>query len=119
MPSGGLASPTGREPHQTREPWHPPCHGGKPPASIHVSRAPCAPAALYLVLGAVFHLWHPGWLIFLTIPLHYMRPKNRLEQLCNPIMVTLIYLILGFFFHLWHPGWLVFLAIPLGAAANK
>ena len=48
-----------------------------------------------------------------------MRPKNRLEQLCNPIMVTLIYLILGFFFHLWHPGWLVFLAIPLGAAANK
>jgi multidrug efflux pump subunit AcrB len=75
--------------------------------------------ALYLVLGAVFHLWHPGWLIFLTIPLHYMRPKNRLEQLCNPIMVTLIYLILGFFFHLWHPGWLVFLAIPLGAAANK
>ena len=75
--------------------------------------------ALYLVLGAVFHLWHPGWLIFLTIPLHYMRPKNRLEQLCNPIMVTLIYLVLGFFFHLWHPGWLVFLAIPLGAIANK
>ena len=54
--------------------------------------------ALYLVLGAVFHLWHPGWLIFLTIPLHYM--------------------LLGFFFNLWHPGWLVFLAIPLGAIAN-
>mgnify|MGYP004673098131 FL=1 len=74
--------------------------------------------ALYLVLGAVFHLWHPGWLIFLTIPLHYMHPKNRLEQLSNPILVTLIYLVLGFFFNLWHPGWLVFLAIPLGAIAN-
>ena len=64
------------------------------------------------------HLWHPGWLIFLTIPLHYMHPKNRLEQLSNPILVTLIYLVLGFFFNLWHPGWLVFLAIPLGAIAN-
>ena len=47
-----------------------------------------------------------------------MHPKNRLEQLSNPILVTLIYLVLGFFFNLWHPGWLVFLAIPLGAIAN-
>ena len=74
---------------------------------------------LYLVLGFVFHLWHPGWLVFLTIPLHYMKPKNRLEQLCNPVMIVLIYLVLGFFFHLWHPGWLIFFAIPLGAIANS
>ena len=73
---------------------------------------------LYLVLGAVFGLWHPGWLLFLCIPLHYMHPKTRLEQLCNPVMIVLIYLVLGFFFDLWHPGWLVFLAIPLGAIAN-
>lgn len=74
---------------------------------------------LYLVLGFVFHLWHPGWLVFLTIPLHYMRPRNTLEQLCNPVMITLIYLVLGFFFNLWHPGWLIFFAIPLGAIANS
>lgn len=24
---------------------------------------------LYLVLGFVFNLWHPGWLIFLLIPI--------------------------------------------------
>ncbi len=74
--------------------------------------------ALYLVLGSVFGLWHPGWLVFLTIPLHYMHPRTRLQQLCNPVMVTLIYLVLGFFFHLWHPGWLIFLVIPLGAIAD-
>lgn len=78
---------------------------------------------LYLVLGACFDLWHPGWLVFLTIPLHYMKPRNRIEQLCNPVMVTLIYLVLGFFFDMWHPGWLVFLIIPLGGylshEANK
>ena len=45
LPSGGLASPTGREPHQTREPRGLSPSGGKTPASIHVSRAPCAPMA--------------------------------------------------------------------------
>lgn len=25
----------------------------------------------YLWLGIMFHLWHPAWLIFLTIPLYY------------------------------------------------
>lgn len=25
----------------------------------------------YLIIGFAFHLWHPGWLIFLLIPLYY------------------------------------------------
>lgn len=28
-------------------------------------------ALIYLVLGFVFGLWHPGWVIFLTIPFYY------------------------------------------------
>lgn len=74
---------------------------------------------LYLVLGSMFNLWHPGWLLFLTIPLFYMQPQTPLQKLCNPVMITLIYLVLGFFFHLWHPGWLVFLAIPAAAVVGK
>ena len=74
---------------------------------------------LYLVLGFLFGLWHPGWLLFLTIPLFYMKPTNTLERWFNPVMITLIYLVLGFFFHLWHPGWLIFLAIPAAAILNK
>ena len=74
---------------------------------------------LYLFLGCVFNLWHPGWLLFLTIPLFYMRPQTTMQKLCNPVMVTLIYLVLGFFFGLWHPGWLVFLAIPAAAIVEK
>ena len=74
---------------------------------------------LYLVLGIFFHLWHPGWLLFFTIPIYYMRPKNMLQKLCNPVTITLIYLILGLYFHLWHPGWLVFLAIPIAAILSK
>ena len=74
---------------------------------------------LYLVLGFWFNLWHPGWLLFFTIPLFYMRPKTPLQKLCNPVMITLIYLVLGFFFNLWHPGWLIFLAVPAAAIVDK
>ena len=44
-PDGGLHTPTNRKLHQTGEPWHPSCHGGKTPAKPHVSLRPCAPAA--------------------------------------------------------------------------
>jgi hypothetical protein len=74
---------------------------------------------LYLLLGFAFNLWHPGWLLFLTIPLYYMKPKNEAERWLNPVMITLIYLVLGFFFNLWHPGWLIFLAIPASAMIKK
>ena len=70
---------------------------------------------LYLVLGFFFNQWHPGWLVFLTIPLHYMPEKEkRLPYLLgNPVMVALVYLVLGFYFNLWHPGWMIFLLIPI------
>ncbi len=25
----------------------------------------------YLVMGFLLHLWHPGWLVFLIIPIYY------------------------------------------------
>lgn len=69
----------------------------------------------YLLLGFVFHMWHPGWIIFLTIPLIYLKESDRtpVRLLGNPVMVTIIYLLLGTICNLWHPGWLVFLLIPL------
>lgn len=69
----------------------------------------------YLVLGFVFHQWHPGWIIFLTIPLFYLPESERqpLRLLGNPVMITIIYLLLGTMCNLWHPGWLIFLLIPL------
>ena len=82
---------------------------------------PALVSFLYLVLGFVFHLWHPGWIIFLTIPLYYL-PKSEsspLKLLTNPVMILIIYLLLGFQCHLWHPGWLIFFAIPLLNGASK
>ena len=71
--------------------------------------------AAYLVLGFVFHAWHPGWIIFLTVPLFYLPDSDctPVRLLGNPIVITIIYLLLGTVCHLWHPGWLIFLLIPL------
>jgi transcriptional regulator with XRE-family HTH domain len=76
---------------------------------------PVLVAVAYLVLGFVFHLWHPGWIIFLTIPLFYLPESQRqpVRLLGNPVMITIIYLLLGTMCNWWHPGWLVFLLIPL------
>ena len=41
-PDGGLYRPTSGNPHQTGEPWHPSCHGGKTPAKPNVFLRPCA-----------------------------------------------------------------------------
>jgi len=80
---------------------------------------PTAISLLYLVLGFGFGLWHPGWLVFLTIPLNYIHFHSWRERLTHPVTVTLIYLILGFFFDLWHPGWLIFFVIPLVFAGRR
>ena len=53
MPNGGLRYTSGREPHQTGEPWHLSCHGGKTPAKLHVSRA--APRPMGAEWGAGGH----------------------------------------------------------------
>ncbi len=45
-PDGGLHTPINRKSHQTREPWHLSCHGGKTPAKPYVSLRPCAPTPL-------------------------------------------------------------------------
>lgn len=68
---------------------------------------------LYLVLGFGFGLWHPGWLVFLTIPMHYMHFRSRWERFTDPVMITLIYLAIGCIFGIWHPTWMLFLLIPL------
>jgi len=76
---------------------------------------------LYLAAGFLFNLWHPTWLIFLTIPVYYemvatlkqKNTKNKWYVFPYPILVFLVYLTAGFLFHIWHPTWLLFLTIPV------
>ena len=71
----------------------------------------------YLILGGVFNLWHPGWIVFLFIPvllslidaIYFKRPND----FCFPVVVVIAYLFIGFEFSGWHPYWFLFLLIPV------
>ncbi len=81
---------------------------------------------IFLCLGMFFDLWHPGWLVFLAIPLfHYVVPNNRRRGNSEkatgwrlfpyPILAVIIFLLLGFLFDGWVYAWLIFLTIPIWA----
>ena len=79
---------------------------------------------IYLCLGIFWDLWHPGWLIFLIIPLFHVavKPKMRNGKRVSPwmlfpypILATAIFLLVGFLFDGWAYAWLIFLTIPVWA----
>ena len=72
---------------------------------------------IYIVIGACFDLWHPGWLIFLLIPIistfiHAVRMRNA-DLFAYPVLVVLVFLYVGLVHDIWHPTWVVFLTIPV------
>lgn len=72
---------------------------------------------LYIAIGVGWNAWHPGWLLFLLVPIWHslVAAVERKNANCfaYPVFVTLVYLCLGFFGFFWHPGWVVYLTIPL------
>lgn len=71
----------------------------------------------YFIIGCIWNAWHPGWLLFLLIPIWYSLvesiEKKNAHCFAYPVLATLIFLILGIFWFAWHPGWVVFLTVPL------
>lgn len=72
---------------------------------------------IYMIIGCVFHVWHPGWLLFLLIPIWHSLieaiEKADCRKFAYPVFATLLFLCIGIFWGFWHPGWVVFLTIPL------
>ena len=83
---------------------------------------PVLVALIYALMGALANMWHPGWILFLTVPIYYTALRknefsiNRIEF---PLLITPIYLMLGFIWNLWHPGWVLFLTVPLYYSLRK
>ena len=78
-----------------------------------IAATPMCCLIIFLLLGFCFGAWHPGWLIFLMIPvMPFLLGMKRLRNVF-PLFAAIIYLILGFGFSLWHPGWIIFLTVPV------
>ena len=72
---------------------------------------------IYILIGFIFSLWHPGWVIFLLIPCWYtlvdsFRKKNA-GEFAYPVFITFIYILLSDIFSIWHPLWILYLTIPV------
>lgn len=72
---------------------------------------------VYILVGTFWHAWHPGWILFLIIPLWYslisaVEYKN-MNYFAYPVLTTIIYLLLGCFYDLWYYGWVIYLTIPI------
>ncbi len=65
---------------------------------------------IYLGVGFVWDLWHPGWVLFLVAAAFSDFSINNKRSYVMPVTI-LLYSGLGLAFELWHPGWLLF---PLG-----
>ena len=68
---------------------------------------------IYLVLGFAAAQWHPGWIIFLTVPIYKALTEDPIEEFPWSILVTIVYLLIGFTSGAWHPWWILYLTMPV------
>ena len=86
-----------------------------------VSATPLISLFVFLILGCCFDMWHPGWIVFLAIPIVPVilySFGNGFKKNFNSILslvISLGYLIVGICFGIWHPTWIAFLLIPICA----
>lgn len=100
-------------------------HKEKEPATLFDKLFPLI--ITFLFLGTIpLHLAHPGWTLFLLIPLYYTTKeaikKRNPMVFCYPVFCVLVYCVIGGFLDVFIPSlsdnwygfmWLIFLTIPL------
>lgn len=76
---------------------------------------------VYILIGILWNLWHPGWILYITIPVYYSiakwakgrRRRSFWKAFPYPVFLVCLFLLLGTVWQLWHPAWTLFLTIPL------
>ena len=78
----------------------------------------------YALIGFKYGLWHPGWLVFLLIPITgiiFDLIKGKPDSVVGlaAILAAIVFFVLGFTLGAWHIAWLVFLLIPITAIVRN
>ena len=90
-----------------------------------IALSPFVATIIFFILGFGFDLWHPGWLIFIIIPVVSIimsmgkTKEDHLTTALSPFFAITTFLILGFGYDLWHPSWMIFLIIPVLGVWNS
>ncbi|XMB85993.1 DUF1700 domain-containing protein [Mycoplasmatota bacterium WC44] len=88
-----------------------------------VAISPFIATVIFMLLGFIWDLWHPGWLVFLMIPILGVVTSTKLKPITlltalSPFITTLIFFTYASITDVWHPTWIVFLFIPLIGILN-
>lgn len=73
----------------------------------------------FFILGFCFNLWHPGWVVFLFIPVGetilnmFTKKGKALIMSITVVVCFIVFMVLGLGWNLWHPGWLIFMLLPI------
>ena len=77
-----------------------------------VAIMPFLTTIVFFLLGNLLNAWHPGWLVFLLIPLASILSRKKTDKNALIFWVILIIFILsGTFYNAWAPAWALFLII--------
>ena len=80
-----------------------------------IAATPLICVIIFLLLGFVGNLWHPGWVVFFLIPLVPVFLGVKKIKNVYTVVCALLYIMMGIIWDLWHPGWIIFLTIPVVA----
>ena len=71
----------------------------------------------FMLLGLLLDMWHPGWLIFMLIPIYHSLVSaifaRKPSYFAYPVLCALVYLAIGFLLHEWLIPVVIFLTIPV------
>lgn len=94
-----------------------------PGLAKHLLRFPyiIVAALVFVALGFYGKIWHPGWLVFLSVPAYYFTAfaffaptkKKILKRIPVYYFAAALYLTLGILGNFWAQAWFIFLLIPL------
>ena len=78
---------------------------------------PIIAIVVYLLLGLLWGLWHPGWIVFLCIPVIESlidAIKNKdIEDFEYTVFVLVMYFTFSHIYDLYGTLWILFLSIPI------
>ena len=68
---------------------------------------------VFLAVGFCFDAWHPGWLVFVLIPIMPFLVGYKKIKFTYGSFIAVAYVAVGLIFKVWHPTWIIFLTIPI------
>jgi uncharacterized membrane protein len=88
----------------------------QPPRNKFAALSPFIATIAFFLIGVIYQAWHPGWLVFLLIPIAGILTSKKIQWGGLLVFVILIVFILGGWqTNLYNPLWSLFLIlIPFG-----